>query len=291
MDETRRRLRGHAFTPPKAILNRIPPLNATDGTPAADKLIHAHYFSAGTDFYLAELEQREQDGHWIAYGYAVHAGHPEGAEWGYSDLTEMEASRGRSGQGLPLLTERDMGWQPKPFREAIPAANPERPELANAGAETPETGMGEKVTLTYWPQSHPHRAHEVSLKGVPAGERTGPGYTEPAMDEELGDDGHPQEWSFTDPDPDDPGPVGEVSVREAQKYVSYLPPGVRLSETTPGQLAEAVRQGRAATPAVDPAIRAAVGRRQWELAAREGRELAASAQAELHRRHGDMEAR
>jgi hypothetical protein len=252
MDETQRRLRGHAFAPPKAILNRIPPLNATDGTPAADKVIHAHYLSAGTDSYLTELEQREEDGHWIAYGYAVHAGHPEGAEWEYSELTEMEASRGRSGQGLPLLTERDMGWQPKPFREAIPAANPERPEPVKAGAETPGAGMGEKVTLTYWPRSHPHRAHEVSLEGVPAGERTGPGYAEPATDEELADDGHPQEWSSAAPDPDDPGPGGDVSVREAQRYVSYLPPGVRLSEATRGQLAEAIRQGRAATPAVDP---------------------------------------
>ena len=150
--------------------------------------------------------------------------------------------------------------------------------------------MGEKVTLTYWPQSHPHRAHEVSLEGVPAGERTGPGYAEPTTGEELADDGHPQEWSSAGPDPDDPGTGGEVSVREAQRYVSYLPPGVRLSEATRGQLAEAIRQGRAATPAVDPAIRAAVGRREWELAAGEGRELAASGHAELHRRHGDMEA-
>ncbi len=101
---------------------------------------------------------------------------------------------------------------------------------------------------------------------------------------------YPQEWSFADPDPDAPGPGGGVGVREAQRYAGYLPPGVRLSEATRGQLAEAVRQGRAATPAVDPAIRVAVGRRQWELATREDRELAASAEAELHRRHGDMEA-
>jgi hypothetical protein len=115
MRETQRRRRGHNFTPPKKVTSRIPALGATDGIPAEEKVIHAHFFSPGTDLYVAELSEREEDGHVIAFGYSVLAGHPEGAEWGYTDLTEMEAVNVRTAQGLSVVAERDCHWSPQPF--------------------------------------------------------------------------------------------------------------------------------------------------------------------------------
>jgi hypothetical protein len=67
-----------------------------------------HYFGANYDLYVAELSQ--EDDRWIAFGYTVLGSNPEGAEWGYTDLTELEAERTVTPQGLPLLIERDCWW-------------------------------------------------------------------------------------------------------------------------------------------------------------------------------------
>lgn len=83
--------------------------------PAEDKIIHLHYFSDGSDHYLAEVSQREEDEHWIGFGWAALAAFPEGAEWGHADLTEMETMRVRV-RGLPIIVERDLHWTAKPFR-------------------------------------------------------------------------------------------------------------------------------------------------------------------------------
>jgi hypothetical protein len=114
--DTQRTRRGNDFLPPEDILSQIPPLYGTENTPPEDKTIFIHYFGPSSDHYIVELSQREEDGHRIAFGYAVLAAHPDGAEWGYTDLTELEAVLGRSPQGLPLLVERDCWWTPKPFR-------------------------------------------------------------------------------------------------------------------------------------------------------------------------------
>ena len=76
MLHTQRERRGHDFLPPGDILSQIPPLYGTENTPPEDKIIFVHYFSAGSDHYIAELEQREEDGHWIGFGWAVLAAHP-----------------------------------------------------------------------------------------------------------------------------------------------------------------------------------------------------------------------
>lgn len=118
MNETQRQRRGHAFLPPKAILRRIPALFATEGTTPFDKTIWAHYFAGGSDYYIAELDQETCE----AYGYTRHASHPDGAEWGYIDLPELEEVRvsglfgGRLVPGLVII-ERDMHWKPCKFSE------------------------------------------------------------------------------------------------------------------------------------------------------------------------------
>jgi hypothetical protein len=134
MDETQKKARGHRFTPPKAILRKIPALYETEGTAAESKILHLHYFSAGTDLYVAELSEREEDGHWIAFGYSILAPRPGGQEWGYTDLTELEAVSGRSSQGLPVLVERDKWFTPQSFRDVVDIQGP---DLQHAAAARP----------------------------------------------------------------------------------------------------------------------------------------------------------
>lgn len=118
MLETQRKRRGHAFLPPKAILRRVPLLYDTDSTPAEDKMIWIHYFAAGSDYWIAELDSVACE----AYGYARHAHHPEGAEWGYICLPDLEQIslpgriNDRRVPGL-IIIERDMHWTPCKFSE------------------------------------------------------------------------------------------------------------------------------------------------------------------------------
>lgn len=108
MEETQRRLRGHQFMPTKVQMRKIPAMGATESTPAEDKIIGAHYFCASADWYIAELDPETGQ----AFGYARLATYPEGAEWGYIDLAELEAARLR-----PFVVERDMYWSPCKFSE------------------------------------------------------------------------------------------------------------------------------------------------------------------------------
>ena len=113
--DTQRELRGHDFLPPPEVLSTIPPLYGTEHVPTDEKIIHVHYFTAGSDHYVAEIGQREEDGHWLGFGYAILAVMPDSAEWGYVDLTEAEAMLVHC-RGVPLIVERDLHWTPKPFR-------------------------------------------------------------------------------------------------------------------------------------------------------------------------------
>ena len=108
--ESQRRRRGHAFLPPAPVLRSIPKLYDTEKVPAGDKMIPLHYFSASGDWYIAELDT----GSWTAFGYAKLASHPEGAEWGYISLHELEQVKVHGGL---VIVERDMYWTPRSFRE------------------------------------------------------------------------------------------------------------------------------------------------------------------------------
>lgn len=72
-----------------AALN-IPPLYATESTPAEDKLIHARLFAlaSAATWYIAEFDPDEQ----LAFGYAD-LGDPASAEWGYLSIAELESLR------------------------------------------------------------------------------------------------------------------------------------------------------------------------------------------------------
>lgn len=117
MNETQARRRGHAFLPPKSV--KVPALYDTDRVPAEDKIIHVHYFSAGSDHYMAELNRETGE----AFGYVKLAGYPEGGEWGYTDLEELEQVNAHHGL---VIVERDLFWEPRKFSE-IAELNPGHP--------------------------------------------------------------------------------------------------------------------------------------------------------------------
>lgn len=52
----------------------------TDRIPAEEKIIWAHYFSVGGDWYVAELGEPGNDASTEAFGYMKLAAFPDGAE-------------------------------------------------------------------------------------------------------------------------------------------------------------------------------------------------------------------
>lgn len=108
MEETQRKRRGHSWFPPKTI--KVPALYETEGTPLDDKSIPLHYFSAACDWYIAEANFDSGE----AFGYVRLAAFPEGAEWGYIDLNELETLNLMGGL---VIVERDMYWTPTKFSD------------------------------------------------------------------------------------------------------------------------------------------------------------------------------
>ena len=117
MEETNDKLRGHLFLPANA-WSKWPKLYSTEEVPAAEKLIYAHYFLGGSEWFLAEVSVEE----FIGFGWCVLNGDLLNAEWGYVSLVELE------GITLPIegteakvrLVERDIDWLVRTAREALP---------------------------------------------------------------------------------------------------------------------------------------------------------------------------
>lgn len=106
--ETQRRRRGHNFLPPKSV--KVPALYQTERIPTADKIIAVHYFMAGGDWYITEMNRETGE----AFGYTRLAAFPEGAEWGNIDLSELEQLSALRGL---VIIERDLYWEPVKFSE------------------------------------------------------------------------------------------------------------------------------------------------------------------------------
>jgi len=58
---------------------------ATDGTPTDDKIVHLHYFSGGSDWYIVERDSSDEQ--LQAFGLACLQG--EYPEWGYISIQEL----------------------------------------------------------------------------------------------------------------------------------------------------------------------------------------------------------
>jgi hypothetical protein len=109
--------RGHEFLP-HHIAVTIPALYETEDVPMLDKVVHAHYFVGGSDWWVFEYDA--QTGNALAF---VCLGDPQLAEVGYVNIPELEAVRVPvkvSGGQLEVVIERDIHWEPKPVSVAIP---------------------------------------------------------------------------------------------------------------------------------------------------------------------------
>jgi hypothetical protein len=152
--DSQRGQRGHDFLPPHEALSKIPGAYGSESVPAEDKTIWLHYFSVATDHYLAEVwhEPGEQDGpaQWMGFGYARLAAFPQGAEWGYVNLDELEQLRAETPDGLPVIVERDLNWEPKKFSEVREAQ--EGTELADRHERAIEAAREGERTVTLDPE-------------------------------------------------------------------------------------------------------------------------------------------
>lgn len=90
-----------------AALN-IPPLYATESTPAEDKVICARLcaLASAATWFIAEYDPEEQ----LAFAYAD-LGDPTCAEWGYVSVAELEALQWL---GVPRV-ELDLHFTPTKF--------------------------------------------------------------------------------------------------------------------------------------------------------------------------------
>jgi Protein of unknown function (DUF2958) len=115
--ERQRARRGHAFYPPAMSTDpgtgrpvQLPGLYATQEQSPAEKVLHAHYFVGGCDWWIAEYDTDTG----LAFGYAC-LGDADLAEWGYVDLCELEAVAVHGGL---VVVERDLSWRPVRAGEA-----------------------------------------------------------------------------------------------------------------------------------------------------------------------------
>lgn len=108
--EKNRQLRGHKFFPDN--LSEIPALYSTEEVALRDKVIHQHYFLGDCDWYVSELDPATG----LVFGYAILHGDEYGAEWGYSNLFEMETLC-LSITEHDVVIERDLDWKPTKFSD------------------------------------------------------------------------------------------------------------------------------------------------------------------------------
>jgi hypothetical protein len=115
-EEVNRRLRGHRFYPTAAELEKLPRPYAK-GTMDKTSTVHVHYFCVSGDWWITGFPtDLEEDA--IAFGYTRLAVFPEGAEFGFINLTELEELKVVK-FGFPIYVERDLYWTPKSLEKAL----------------------------------------------------------------------------------------------------------------------------------------------------------------------------
>ncbi|MHB1973758.1 MAG: DUF2958 domain-containing protein [Acidimicrobiales bacterium] len=89
------------------LVEQMPGLYDSEGTPVADKLIYAHYFTASADWHIAELDRETGE----MFGRCdLGLGFPE---WGYVTIEQLATMTANF--GLPV--ERDLDFKPRTARE------------------------------------------------------------------------------------------------------------------------------------------------------------------------------
>jgi hypothetical protein len=87
-------------------LSKIPGLYQTEKI--KDKKIYTHFFIAGTDWFVAEYDPKEN----LFFGYTILNNDNENAEWGYFSFQEIKDIK----MGF-IEVDRDLYWQVKKTSE------------------------------------------------------------------------------------------------------------------------------------------------------------------------------
>jgi len=82
-------------------LSQIPTFYSTESTPLKEKVIHAHFFIGGCDWYAAEYSPKEK----LFFGFAILNNDLDNAEWGYFSLEELADLKVSF-----LEVDRDLHW-------------------------------------------------------------------------------------------------------------------------------------------------------------------------------------
>lgn len=90
--------------PTKERLSRIPRLYETEHVPLQDKLVHLHFFIAGSDWFICEY-----DGTDLMWGFCILNQDLEMAEWGYVSFSELKSLRIQG--WLEVDCETEESWE------------------------------------------------------------------------------------------------------------------------------------------------------------------------------------
>ena len=97
----------------KEIIRSLPPLYATEGVKADEKIVQVKFFSIfGRGTWLAVEYSPEEK---IFFGFVVSPLGPDCDEWGYFSEEEMQSVRIA---GTPAI-ERDLYFKPRKFSEVL----------------------------------------------------------------------------------------------------------------------------------------------------------------------------
>ena len=93
----------------KSELDQIPTLWQTEGIPLEDKLIYAHLFINGCDWYIVEYDKENE----LFFCFAILNSDFINAEWGYVDYEELKEIKTAAG----IEVDRELFWHIRPVKE------------------------------------------------------------------------------------------------------------------------------------------------------------------------------
>ncbi len=96
-------------TPTEEELSKIPALYATEKIDCPDKIIHLHFFTGSSDWYISEYDSKNQ----LFFGFAILCGDLQNSEWGYISFRELCEIQ----VGGFLEVDRDLHFTPKKAKE------------------------------------------------------------------------------------------------------------------------------------------------------------------------------
>lgn len=93
--------------PSDATLAKLPRPYSGESTPLEEKIVHAHFFIGGCDWWATEWDPESRE----FFGY-VNLNSPQDAEWGYFSLDEIAAIKIRG-----MEVDFDLHWRPTAVKD------------------------------------------------------------------------------------------------------------------------------------------------------------------------------